>query len=332
MVRRRVVYGSVLAVVLLFQITNQNYLAQFLLALCVALPPLSLVLSLPGMVSCRLRLSAEPTSISRGEVAQWTLAVKTRTGLPISRLTLRLEQGNLFTGQRETRRLTLSGVVRRRPMARPADTAHCGLLEYQVTKVRVYDYLGLFSLRRPLPEPARLLCSPVPVSPGPLNIPEGQGARLSPAGTAKRGRGEDYDLREYRPGDPMRSVHWKLSSKWDDLIVREPADTPVPLPLFTFDLFGDHGTLDRTLDRLLGCCQALLAVQRPHAVLWLEGETPVLRAISDARDLHLCLLAILSTPAPAQGISILARPELIQVPGQAVFHLHISGQEEDDHD
>ena len=34
---------------------------------------------------------------------------------------------------------------------------------------------------------------------------------LPPA--ARRGPGEDYDLREYRPGDPLRSVHWKLSSK-----------------------------------------------------------------------------------------------------------------------
>lgn len=331
MVRRRIIYGLTLVAVFLFQITNQNYLAHFLLALCIALPLLSLVMSLPGMVSCRLRLASDPGSVSRGEEGQWTLSVEHRMGLPIPRLLLRLESRNLFTGQREKRRLVLSGLVRRKPMARPADTGHCGLLEFKVTKVRVYDYLGLFSIRRPLPEPARSLCQPLPIDPGPLNIPEGQGVRLSPTGTAKRGLGEDYDLREYRPGDPMRSVHWKLSSKWDQLIVREPADTPVPLPLLTFDRFGSHDLLDATLDRLLGYCQALLAVQRPHAVLWLEGETPVLYTISDTKDLRDCLVAILSTPAPENGTPILDRPDLIRVPGSAIFHLHIGGQEEDDH-
>lgn len=331
MIHRRIIYGLTLVAVFLFQITNQNYLAHFLLILCIALPLLSLAISLPGMLSCRLRLAAEPDAVSRGEEAQWTLSVENRAGLPIPRLLLRLESRNRFTGRREKSRLVLSGLVRRKPLTRPAHTDRCGLLEFKVTKVRVYDCLGLFSIRRPLPEAARLLSLPVPVDPGPLNLPEGQGVRLTPAGAAKGGWGEDYDLREYRPGDPMRSVHWKLSSKWDELIVREPVDTCVPLPLLTFDRFGPFDLLEPVLDRLLGYCQALLAVQRPHAVLWLDDEVPSLHTISDLKDLRDCLLAILSSPAPEGGVSILDRPELIRVPGQNVFHLHIDGRGEDDH-
>lgn len=332
MAHRRILYGLTLAAVFLFQITNQNYLAHFLLALCLALPLLSLLLSLPGMTGCRLRLTAEPAAVRRGEDARWTLSVENRGGLPLPRLSIRLETHSLFTGQTERRRVTLSGVVRRRPAPYPADTTHCGLLEFRAVKVRVCDYLGLFSLGCPLPEPARLLCRPVPADPGPLNLPEGQGARPAPGSAAKRGPGEDYDLREYRPGDPMRSVHWKLSSKRDELIVREPAETLIPLPLLTFDRFGDPDLLDRTLDRLLGFCRALLAVQRPHAVLWLEGESPILRTVSDEKELRDCLLAILSSPAPKAGVSILDRPELIRAGDGPVFHLHIDGREEGDHD
>ena len=42
MILRRILYGLTLVGVLLFHITNENYLAQFLLCLCVALPLLSL--------------------------------------------------------------------------------------------------------------------------------------------------------------------------------------------------------------------------------------------------------------------------------------------------
>lgn len=35
---------------------------------------------------------------------------------------------------------------------------------------------------------------------------------------------EIYDIREYMPGDDIRSIHWKLSSKTDKLILREPSD------------------------------------------------------------------------------------------------------------
>jgi len=43
---RRLAWAAALTAALLFQITNENYLGRFLLALCVALPLLSLALSL----------------------------------------------------------------------------------------------------------------------------------------------------------------------------------------------------------------------------------------------------------------------------------------------
>lgn len=35
---------------------------------------------------------------------------------------------------------------------------------------------------------------------------------------------EMYDLKDYVPGDDVRSIHWKLSSKADELIIREPSN------------------------------------------------------------------------------------------------------------
>ena len=329
MFHRRILYLLTLAAVLVFQITNNNYLAQLLLALCVALPILSLVLSLAGMRGCRLVLSSDRESVLRGDPAQWALAAESRNGLPLSRLAIRLEEKNLLTGHTEKKKLALSGVVRRRPVCFPVDAAHCGLLEFRVTRLRICDYLGLFSLPLPLPEPVRLLVSPIPADPGPLNLPEGQGQRRPAGPSAARGRGEDYDLREYRPGDPMRDVHWKLSSKWDELIVKEGMDLLTPLPLLTFDHFGTPEEFDRTLDRLVGYCHALLAVQRPHAVLWLGCNGPSLYSISCEKELQECLLAICSDPLPAAGTSILQQPELIRGPDGPVFHLHIHGREED---
>ena len=67
MLHRRVIYGLVLVAVFLFQITNQNYLARFLLALSIAMPLLSLLMSLPGMLSCRLSLGSALCTVLRGE-------------------------------------------------------------------------------------------------------------------------------------------------------------------------------------------------------------------------------------------------------------------------
>lgn len=238
MARRRILYGLILVAAVLFQISNTNYLAPVLLTLTLALPLLSLLLSLPPILSCRLSLRARPAGLTRGDNAHWIIAPKRISGLPLARLTLVLEEKNLFTGKVLRTKVSLNGVTRQTASAHCADTSHCGLLEFRVKKLRAYDYLGLFAFPLPRPEPARLLVEPDPLDPGPLSIPEGWGARPSPGSAPRKSLGEDYDLREYRPGDPLRSVHWKLSSKWDDLIVREPAETFVPLLLLTFDCFG----------------------------------------------------------------------------------------------
>lgn len=325
MALRRIVYGLILSGVTLFQATNENYLAQFLLCLCVAMPLLSLALSLPSVVRCRLELSALPAALERGEAGRWQLSVQTHSILPLARLTLRLTGENLLTGQRERRRLVLSGVTRHRPSTLSASCAHCGLLELRVDKARAFDYLGLFSLPVRLPPPARMVCRPVPIPAQPPRVPEGQGAHASTASASHAGPGEDYDLRPYRPGDPMRSVHWKLSSKWDELIVRERADTRVPLPLLTLDRFGPPEALDKLLDRLLGLSRALLDAQHPHGVLWLDAVgLPQLRVVSDEKQLSDCLLDLLSTPAPLTGPVLDDHPEVLRGPDGPVFRVHVT--------
>lgn len=322
---RRLIYGMVLTGVLLFQITNENYLACFLLALCAALPLVSLALSLPGMLRCRLELFAEPAEVDRGEAGGWSLSVSTPAGLPLARLSLRLRRENLLTGEWETAKLVLTGVARRLPETLSAPTGHCGLLEMRADKVRVCDYLGLFTLRLKPPVPARIVCRPVPVQCEPVEVPDGKGMRPSSKNASRRGPGEDYELREYRPGDPLRSVHWKLSSKWDELIVRDRADAVTPLPLLTMDRFGSPEDLDKLLDRLTGMSRAMLSVQRPHAVLWLDqnGE-PQLYPVSDEREYAVCLLALLSQPAPLTGPALDGFPELLRGPDGPVFRVHIT--------
>ena len=322
---RRLIYMAVLSGVLLFQITNDNYLACFLLALCVALPLVSLALSLPGMLKCRLELFAQPSVLDRNETGGWSLSVRTPGDFPLARLSLRLRRENLLTGHRETAKLSLTGIARRMPEALAASTKHCGLLELQADRVKVFDYLGLFTLRLKPPAPARIVCRPIPVQCEPVETPDGKGARPSTKNASRRGPGEDYELREYRPGDPLRSVHWKLSSKWDELIVREREDAVTPLPLLTLDRFGRPEELDKLLDKVSGMSRAMLSVQRPHAVLWLDQSgVPQFYPVFDEREYAVCLLALLSQPAQLTGPALEQFPELLRGPGGPVFRVHIT--------
>ena len=327
MIGRRIFYGLILIAALLFQITNDNYLAPVLLALCLALPVLSLLVSLPVILSCRLTIHGEAVGVVRGTEAQWSLTPGLRILLPLPRLKIVVVEQNLLTGACTQHRLAMNGVTNQTTARFPVSTNHCGMLALRVKKVRAYDLMGLFAIPLPKPKPARIPVEPVPFDPGPLHIPEGWGARPAPGAAPKRSYGEDYELREYRPGDPMRTVHWKLSSKWDDLIVREPSETVIPPVAISFRWFGTPERLDEVLDKLVGYSSALLAVQRPHALQWTDGsEEPRLHPVSDEKDLRDGLLILLSSSAPSQAPA--SDTDWMTKSDGSVLRIHLAPDEE----
>lgn len=330
MVRGRIGYGLALACALLFQINFTGFLSFFVLIFTLYLPPLALLLSLPAILGCRVRVSAVD-QVERGGTACFRIEAAGGAGLPFSRATLVVETANRLTGETRRRRVRLSGGSQGVAVEEPADTAHCGGLECRVTRVRVCDCLGLFALAVRAPAPVTLWVMPKVVEPEGGSLPEAQtqeGTSLRPRPGG--GPGEDYDLRPYRAGDSMRSIHWKLSSKKDALVVRETLEPHRPALVVTFDHFGDLERLDAVLDRLLALSRALLARERPHMIQWAEPVTGVVRSypVSDEKTLGLCLRAALSDPAPVSGRSVLDAPIRLKGSDGPVRHLHITAGEE----
>ena len=154
-------------------------------------------------------------------------------------------------------------------------TPHCGRLICRAERAWTCDLLGLFPLPIPTGRPAAVLILPPDMEQA---LPErllgggpGGGALLPRPGG---GPGEDYDLRDYRPGDPLRSVHWKLSSKRDELVVRETLEPRQTTLVLTYDHFGAPAALDQTFARLCALSRALLERGRPHHIQWASPSTP----------------------------------------------------------
>lgn len=78
--------------------------------------------------------------------------------------------------------------------------------------------------------------------------------------------GEVHDLREYQPGDSMRAVHWKLSAKLDELIVKENGDTLYTESFVLLDLGRcmdsgeqiDRKVLSAVVSFAQICCRSLI--------------------------------------------------------------------------
>ena len=297
MVGRRIVYGVALLAALALQIFYDGYLAQFLLICVIALPLLSLALSLRGVIGVHLELTPSASQLVQGESGQWQIAAHTRSFLPVARLTMVVTLENRLTGDRQRQRLKTSGLSRGMARTLPMDTSHCGQLTCQLHRVRALDLLGLFAFPVSTPALVHALVLPQPAPTEDLPpLPQ------MPAGDSLKWRGtpsiEDYDLREYRPGDPLRSIHWKLSSKHDSLVVREPVKTGLPQVAVIVDLFGDGDRLDQVLGRLWTVCLNLLGREIPHTIVWMDRDQAQRQeAVASQAQFLAAMADLLSCPA-----------------------------------
>ena len=307
MLFRRTIYLLALLGALLAQLFDVGYLAHYLFVLTLSLPLAGLALSLPAMLGCRPRLLPRHPQVQRGGRAAWLLILDNRFPLPLARASCRFQIQCATTGESRKLRKAEEGVFPGLAIPLSVSADHCGRLECRVRRIWVCDCLGLFALPVRPPHPAAVLVEPVPAQTDLPPVPA-QKALPVPRGFARAG--EDYELRDYRPEDSVRAIHWKLSAKRDQLIVREPLAGQQPLPVLIFDHLGPPEALDESIDRVAGLSLAFQRRGQPHEIRWAHPVSGRTRrfVVADTPGWQRCLAAILSDPAPDRGCSLLEQP------------------------
>lgn len=278
-------YLGMLAGAMVFHMYYSAWFSWYFLILILALPLFSLLLSLPGMVTARLQAEV-PAAVCRGEraAARFTLKGKYPAGLCVLRF-----WGKSKKGRRKTlrHRFSSGGLC-----SLPLDTTHCTCQAATLRSARIYDFLGLFFL--PLLRKKRYSTEiyPIPTAPDPL--PHLEGLLSSALKPLPGGFSEIHEMREYRPGDSMRDIHWKLSAKTDTPIVREPQEAIRPQVLLTLRLFGPGYQADSCLDQLYFLSGWLLDQNIPHRVACFWGpENATEDKLTSREDLEALLSKLL---------------------------------------
>ena len=123
------------------------------------------------------------------------------------------------------------------------------------------------------------------------------------------GFSEIHDLREYRPGDSLHEIHWKLSAKTDKLIVREAEEPDLGLVVLSFDFSGTRTQLDSTLRQLLWLSGWLIDRGVPHQIDWIEPDSlePQTKSVKTLDDLKSLLNTLLQTHLTGNTPSLASR-------------------------
>lgn len=324
--RYRILYLWLLAMALSYYVIDTRYLSWLLLVMLILLVPIEVLLSLPGLMTLRMKLSTEPDTLCQGGIL--TARVEIASRFPIHAVRLRLHCKNLLTGEEADKKGCFP--ARGGKMAElPCLWEHCGTVRCQVTSARLVDLLGLFSFRVPLPQPVDVLISPQPIPfQGKTSSFVPGGASEGIALSAGKGGEERSAVREFHDGDQLRDVHWKLSSKMQKLIVREAEQSPQPSVVLAFCLSGEPERADQTLARLAGLSTELLENRCVHSLQWYDASKADLctRQVEDESEFWATLQEACSGPLEEQEARVEDYRDQFHAPmADLLFLIHADG-------
>lgn len=169
---------------------------------------------------------------------------------------------------------TLNFPVRSRKdteMVYPIVMDYCGLFQVQVERIRLVDLLGIYETEIRINEIRECLIVPA----GEFCRQEAGETYIKGVAEAMESKEKGYDfsevsgIREYIPGDKLQNIHWKLSVKKDELMVKERVSVSAMQLNVLVDLLNDEEMrLESVLELADSVTKSLAAQNLPFTVYY----------------------------------------------------------------
>lgn len=305
--------------------------SALLRALFILLPLLLLVSAGVSFLASRrvtLRLTARELAPKRRSVTA-ELAIKNETPFSLMQLRCRMRLENRLTGEITEHPVAVSlPPFGSKKVSLSIGSRHCGQILLTTGRARAADLFGLISF--PTTLRGRALTTVLPTTfplrlhTGFLNLALEESEEYDPH-RAGEDVSELYQIRDYHEGDSLRQVHWKLTSKYNNLMIREPGRPIKRSLLLLFDLRRPSGTaphpscFDAAAEVAVSLSQALLDEGIVHTVAWETEEGPIeRRTVANIDDLTMSLPGALSghgerVPGTEQGEALMHSPEFSRI-------------------
>ncbi|MGI6737505.1 MAG: DUF58 domain-containing protein [Anaerovoracaceae bacterium] len=302
MMRNRICWALLLLTAALTFIFSNSYISLLLLLAVIVIPLLSLALLLASrQVGLTLRL---PETMEKERDTSFSYVIENRSRLPAARVAWRVRVDNQLTfAHREMQTSASVGGRRSREIRFTLTQPRTGTTVVSTDALRLEDAFGIFCLRLPdLPDGITVVYPTLREVAIYFDVPVetlGDGRRWSP--DRKGGDiSEIFGMHEYVPGDEIRRIHWKMSSKVDQMVVR---DFSLPLNFSVFLLLelsrASEEVMDRALEIYSSASRVLMEKGVNHNLAWFDGSKEELQVyeLTDVEDLEVALAQLLASYA-----------------------------------
>ncbi len=207
----------------------------------------AVVLSLASVLwaSATLTVTAllSEKTIQRGDDVQLEVAVRCGSPIPVAPLNVVISAG---PDRPEQTVKVAPSAGRQQAIKLTFHAAHVGVSSPGVKAIEVRDLLGLFTIEQaPSTEGGELIVLPLPFDVGELIYAQGDSESESMA-RASEDVNSPADVRAYQQGDTLKKIHWKLSARKQELLVRRYEAPVMPDALVLLDCSAPPRQQDET--------------------------------------------------------------------------------------
>lgn len=272
------------------------YLWDFALVLLVAVMIIPVVMFVTTFIA-KKNISAEfalkDDTVAKNESFPIQIRIANRSFFPIGKAEAHIEYCNIFNSESGSFLLLMPIQARNeQSVSFQLSSKYCGIVTVRCKGISIYDPLRLFRFTV-----GKNIHTEIAVMPegheitGQVCFTDRVNEESSVFSENKPGDdpSEVFDLRGYNPGDKLNRIHWKLSSKKDEFIVKDyslPVDIPCTLfldlkcavsPEFTLPVF------DTLVETFVSVSQFMIDNERIHTIIYYDGKVKsfIEKGISD---------------------------------------------------
>ena len=293
----RIIYALCLAGSVLYFYLAQSWLSWILLLFISVLPLLSFLLSLIFTRKCSLDIRTPEYSEMDAEAsAILSLNTSKFMFLPLAGVWISVKTPY---GKKNYKPVFIS---EKKSISFPLPTDKPGYAAAYVRKSSLFDFLGILSLSlksEKVPPMAVL-----PPEKEPESMPDTDRYQSQQYKPKAGGFSEVYENREYRPGDPVKSIHWKLSLKSDSLIIKEPQTPLGRRMVLALETPSNEIERVKNIGELRYISRRLLEEGDPHEICYIDGEDFKTLHVTNMDEHIKAITAVCLAPETSSGMPV----------------------------
>lgn len=282
MIIMKILFLLLIIICVIFYIMYLWDFAFVLLIIMIALPVVMFIISFitSRMMSVDFHLLED--SAEKNENFPVQLCINNRSPFPVGKAEAHIEYYNVFNNQINVFELFLPvQAMNSQSVTFKLSSRYCGIIKIRCVDISIYDPLRIFRFKV-----GKNLYAEIPVLPecreiaGEVHYSDRVSEESNVFSEHKPGDdpSEVFDLRGYTPGDKLNRIHWKLSSKKDEFIVKDyslPVDIPAVLFLDLKCYEDNNYTLpifDTLAETLISISQFMLENERLHTIVFYNSD------------------------------------------------------------